>query len=80
MNETKKKWLQLAPAGILLMGFGLSVIGEATGMKIQGGSTWEWVLWGTGGLAAFFAGLSLFGQAVVLKGQLDADKRKQQRK
>lgn len=62
------------------MGFGLSVIGEATGMKIQGARALEWVLWGTGGLAAFFVGLSLFGQAVVLKGQLDAKKKERQDK
>lgn len=70
-KELRKKWLVYAVSGILLMGFGLSVLGESSISKFQGESFSYWFLMGTGGLVLFFSGLSIFGQAVVYKGFLD---------
>jgi hypothetical protein len=50
------------------VGFGASLLGQATLMKRDAadgaGSTWAWVAAGTASLVALNAGLSLFGDAV----------------
>jgi uncharacterized membrane protein HdeD (DUF308 family) len=73
-KSLKKKWLIHAVTGILLMGFGLSVLGESTISKYSDGTFLHWFLTGTAGLILIFAGLSIFGQAVVYKTFLDRDK------
>lgn len=70
-KELRKKWLIYAVSGILLMGFGLSVLGSSSHAKFEGEPFFYWFLMGTGGLVLFFSGLSIFGQAVVYKGFLD---------
>lgn len=74
-NSLKRKWLKFAVGGILLMGFGLSLLGEAGILKMSGSAFVNWFGLGTLALAVFFAGLSLFGQAVVFKSQIDNSKR-----
>jgi hypothetical protein len=76
MKEIKKKWLIYAVTGILIMGFGLSVMGEALIAKAMGKVFLNWFLVGTAGLALIFAGLSFFGQAIVYKCILDQNKNK----
>lgn len=56
-----------AVGGILLMGFGLSVLGEAIRHKTIEKGFKHWFGGGTLGLTIFFSGLSVFGQAVVFK-------------
>jgi uncharacterized membrane protein HdeD (DUF308 family) len=73
-KELRKKWLVYAVSGILLMGFGLSVLGSSSIAKFEGETFFYWFLMGTGGLVLFFSGLSIFGQAVVYKGFLDKKK------
>lgn len=63
-----------AVTGILVMGFGLSVMGEALIAKAMGKSFVNWFLVGTSGLALIFAGLSVFGQAIVFKTLIDQKK------
>jgi hypothetical protein len=75
-KNLKRKWLKFAVGGILLMGFGLSLLGEAGILKMSGSGFLSWFGIGTMALAVFFAGLSLFGQAVVFKSQMDNSKRK----
>jgi hypothetical protein len=67
MKKNKKKWLTHAVGGILLMGFGLSLLGEAIIAKMDGSEWYYWFLTGTIALILFFGGLSVFGQAVVYK-------------
>jgi hypothetical protein len=74
MKKLKRKWLLYALTGILVMGFGFSVMGEALIAKASGKSFVNWFLVGTAGLALIFAGLSVFGQAVVYKSILDQNK------
>lgn len=74
MNKLKKKWLLYAVSGILIMGFGLSVMGEALIAKAMGQAFLNWFLIGTAGLALIFAGLSVFGQAIVYKSIMDQNK------
>lgn len=58
-----QKYIIYAASGLLLTGFGISVIGDAIAAKIAGG---EWFLVGTLGLIIFNAGLCFFGEAVKL--------------
>lgn len=75
MKALKRKWLTYAVAGILLMGFGLSLLGESTIMKFSGEGFLSWFGLGTLALSFIFAGLSIFGQAVVYKSILDREKK-----
>jgi hypothetical protein len=63
----KSKWLIFAISGLVLCGFGLSLIGEAIIAKIDNGA-WFWI--GTLGLIVFNSGLSLFGQAIVIRSKM----------
>jgi hypothetical protein len=70
MKNLKIKWLLYAVGGILLMGFGLSLLGESIILKIEGTAFLSWFGLGTISLIIFFAGLSIFGQAIVYKCEL----------
>ena len=59
--EHKRKAQLLAPAGLILIGFGLSLLGDTIERKTQGGA-WFWR--GTLSLSAINAGISIFGDAV----------------
>ncbi len=81
MNQEKvirKKWLVFAVGGLLLIGFGLSVFGQAVILKYDQSSFLAWFGTGTLSLILVNAGISVFGQAVVFKVKLDEyqDKRK----
>jgi len=59
--EHKRKAQLLAPAGLVLIGFGLSLLGDTIERKINGGA-WFWR--GTLSLSMINAGISVFGDAV----------------
>jgi len=62
MNEEHyNKWNLFSPIGLLVIGLGLSVIGDATYAKVKGK---PWILKGTIGLILFNAGVAFFGEAV----------------
>lgn len=61
----KTKWLIFAPAGLVLVGTGASMVHWAGSLKDRGRPTREWLGAGTLALAVLNAGLSIFGQAVV---------------
>lgn len=69
--STRTKWLILAPLSLLLVGAGLCVLTEATWAKHTGAPFRQWFLWGTYSLILINGGLSLFGQAVRFRAQLD---------
>ncbi|MCS7018827.1 MAG: hypothetical protein RMJ87_08275 [Cytophagales bacterium] len=62
-----RKWLMMAPLGLVLIGLGLSLFGEATMRKYAQADFWDWFTYGTLSLAVFNAGLSVFGEAVVCR-------------
>jgi len=74
MKKIKRKWLICSVSGILIMGTGLSVLGEAAIAKAFEKGFMSWFLPGTAGLILIFAGLSVFGQGVVYKSILDQKK------
>lgn len=69
--STRTKWLLTAPLGLVLVGAGLCVLSEASYAKHTGASWQQWVGWGTYGLILVNGGLSVFGQAVRYRAQLD---------
>ncbi len=69
-KNTKLRWLNFAVSGLLLTGFGLSLLGEAILLKFNEAAFWTWTTWGTAALVVFNAGLCLFGQAVIEKVKL----------
>ena len=64
VNILNKKWFWYAIIGLVLNGFGLSVIGEAIIAKLNGEA---WFLFGTFGLILVNSGLCFFGTAVGLR-------------
>ena len=69
-KKTKRKWLFFSIFGMLLLGFGLSLLGEAILYKFQ--DDFKWFYWGTAALATFNAGIGLIGEAIVMKVKLHA--------
>lgn len=71
MADSKKqlfrKWLITAPFGLVLVGAGLSVFGEALLIKWEQRPFWDWFWWGTAGLVLINAGISLVAQAVIFR-------------
>jgi hypothetical protein len=65
MKSHYKKWLLQAPVGLVLIGFGASLIAEAAVYKYQGAATWDWVGYGTLALVVFNSGISVFGGAIL---------------
>ena len=56
-------WKRYAPLGLLAVGFGASLLGQATLWKGEG-KTGRWVLGGTLSLISLNGGLCVFGEAV----------------
>jgi hypothetical protein len=63
--SAKQKWLLYAVSGLVLFGFGLSLLGEAIILKYNQAD--YWISLGTIALVVTNSGLCLFGQAIVVK-------------
>jgi uncharacterized membrane protein YadS len=75
MNGRKdlvRRWLAFSVSGLVLIGAGVSVVGEAIIAKSDGS---PWFLLGTVGLVILNSGVSVFGQGVVYRGLLTRDGR-----
>lgn len=73
----KTRWLLYSVVGLLLLGFGLSLLGEAIIKKWERDS--YWVLWGILALVTTNSGVCLIGQAVIEKIKWEREKTKNQR-
>ena len=63
--KAKTKWLLFAVSGLVVFGFGLSLLGEAIILKYKASS--YWISLGTIALVVTNSGLCLFGQAIIEK-------------
>ena len=63
--SAKKKWMLYAVSGLVLFGFGLSLLGEAILLKCNQSDYWK--AGGTLALVVTNSGLCLFGQAIIVK-------------
>lgn len=59
----------LAPAGLVLVGAGLTVAMDASARRAAGGGRPAWLALGTVGLVLVGSGLSVFGDAVRRRAQ-----------
>jgi hypothetical protein len=64
MDQHYERWSELAPRGLLGIGLGVSIIGQAAIWKSQKKSAWRWILFGTLGLIALNAGVAMFGESI----------------
>lgn len=60
-----KRWKYQAPAGLVLIGAGISCIIDAAFCKYDGAVWWQWIGYGTIALVIFNTGLSLFVDAAL---------------
>lgn len=70
LNETYERWNRFSPLGLLLIGLGLSIIGDAALSKGRGGG---WFLKGTLGLIITNAGIAIFGEAIKNRALYEAE-------
>ncbi len=75
----KSKWLLFAPAGLLAIGAGASMVHWAGGLKDRRVPAPRWLAAGTAALVVFNAGISLFGRGVVEKTLHEVRKKKSAR-
>ena len=61
----KKQWKLQAVSGLVLVGFGSSLIAEAAILKAGDAPTWNWIVAGTIALCVFNSGLCLFGNGIL---------------
>ena len=73
MEESFIKWLIESVGGLILIGFGLSLFGQAVIDKSKGESVKKWFLWGTISLIVFNAGICVFGDAVKTRIQYEKE-------
>ncbi len=64
MDDAFYRWLIQSIAGLILIGFGLSLFGQAVIYKSNGEALRKWFLWGTISLVVVNAGICVFGDAV----------------
>lgn len=69
--STRTKWMILAPFGLILFSFGLTVLSEAAHQRRSGEPTQVWVLLGLYSLVLINAGLIFFGEALRFRILLD---------
>ncbi len=64
MTDVFYIWLIESVAGLILIGFGLSLFGQSVIYKSRGEPLKKWFLWGTCSLIVINAGVCIFGDAV----------------
>ena len=72
MEEAFYLWLIESIAGLILIGFGLSLFGQAVIYKANGERLGKWFLWGTISLVVVNAGICVFGDAIKQRIVYDA--------
>ena len=72
MEDAFYWWLIESIAGLILIGFGLSLFGQAVIYKSSGEALRKWFLWGTISLVVINAGICVFGDAVRQRVVYDA--------
>lgn len=65
------KWFLSATIGMMLVGYGLSVLSEAGNLKHSKEPFMRWFLLGTYSLIMVNSGLALFGQAIIFKMKIE---------
>jgi hypothetical protein len=64
MDHHYEVWSTNAPRGLLLIGAGISIVGQAIVLKAQRKAGWQWFLMGFLGLIVLNSGVAIFGESV----------------
>ncbi len=64
MDYHYETWSTNAPRGMLLIGAGVSIVGQAIVLKAQRKAGWKWFLLGFIGLITLNSGVAVFAEAV----------------
>ena len=72
----KRQWLLYSIGGLLLCGFGLSLLGEAILYKMTNNFSWFYL--GTAALVVFNSGICLIGEAILIKVKMQKQIKKPQ--
>lgn len=78
MNPHYEKWDELAPRGLVLIGLGVSITGEAIAAKARGKGFLKWFIKGVIGLVVLNAGVAIFGESVKQRVLYELDVRQMQ--
>ena len=70
--QVRTLWLLYSVLGLLLVGAGVSIVGEAV---VRKAAAEPWFMMGTLGLVVLNSGVSVFGQAIVYRIQSLSDAR-----
>jgi hypothetical protein len=64
MDHHYEVWSTNAPRGLLLIGAGVSIVGQAIVLKAQHKAGWQWFPMGFLGLIVLNSGVAMFGESV----------------
>ena len=64
MDQHYRDWSELAPRGLLLIGAGISIVGQAITWNARRRPIWQWALLGALGLVVLVTGVTFFGEAI----------------
>ncbi len=64
MDHHYEAWSTYAPRGLLLIGAGMTLVGQATVLKARRKPGWQWFLLGALGLVVVNSGVAMFGESV----------------
>ena len=77
-NRHYRRWFYQAPLGLVLVGFGASLVAEAAMLKYDAAPMKDWVLYGTLALIVLNSGLCLFGDAILHRVRYEREIEKRQ--
>jgi hypothetical protein len=64
MDQHYEQWSSLAPRGLLIIGFGATLVAHSASLKANKKPFWQWLILGTLSLIILNAGVAIFGEAV----------------
>lgn len=64
MDQHYRDWSEMMPRGLLLIGAGVLITGQAVVWNARRRPIWQWALAGTLGLIVLLSGVSVFGSAI----------------
>ena len=71
LGRRRRRWLLFSIGGLILIGAGVSIVGQAIILKAGESAFWSWFMLGTAGLVVLNSGVSCVGQGVIEKVKLD---------
>jgi hypothetical protein len=64
VDQHYEQWSSLAPRGLLVIGFGATLLAHSATLKAKRKPWWQWVLLGTISLVTLNAGIAIFGESI----------------